>query len=40
MGAIEQMESSDAYIKVLLVDDHEMVRIGLAAVLNTEDGLK
>ena len=40
MGAIEQMESSDTYIKVLLVDDHEMVRIGLAAVLNTEDGIE
>lgn len=34
------MESSDPYIKVLLVDDHEMVRIGLAAVLNTEDGIE
>ena len=40
MGAIEQMESSDTYIKVLLVDDHEMVRIGLAAVLNTEEGIE
>ncbi|WP_150269316.1 response regulator [Paenibacillus tepidiphilus] len=27
-------------IKVLLVDDHEMVRIGLAAVLGTEDGIE
>ncbi|NMO95585.1 response regulator [Paenibacillus lemnae] len=31
------METS---IKVLLVDDHEMVRIGLAAVLGTEDGIE
>lgn len=27
-------------IKVMLVDDHEMVRIGLAAVLGTEDGIE
>ncbi|WP_144932471.1 response regulator transcription factor [Paenibacillus sp. 32O-W] len=27
-------------IKVLLVDDHEMVRIGLAAVLGTEEGIE
>ncbi|NEW09831.1 response regulator transcription factor [Paenibacillus sp. SYP-B3998] len=30
----------DANITVLLVDDHEMVRIGLAAVLGTEDGIE
>lgn len=30
----------EAEIKVLLVDDHEMVRIGLAAVLGTEDGIE
>jgi NarL family two-component system response regulator LiaR len=33
----EQMEMN---IKVLLVDDHEMVRIGLAAVLGTEEGIE
>ncbi|WP_379138640.1 response regulator [Paenibacillus sp. sgz500958] len=31
---------SETSIKVLLVDDHEMVRIGLAAVLGTEDGIE
>lgn len=30
----------DRDIKVLLVDDHEMVRIGLAAVLGTEEGIE
>jgi NarL family two-component system response regulator LiaR len=31
---------TDNPIKVLLVDDHEMVRIGLAAVLGTEEGIE
>jgi two-component system, NarL family, response regulator LiaR len=30
----------ETVIKVLLVDDHEMVRIGLAAVLGTEEGIE
>lgn len=34
-----EMET-ESPIKVLLVDDHEMVRIGLAAVLGTEDGIE
>jgi NarL family two-component system response regulator LiaR len=34
------MEELETSIKVLLVDDHEMVRIGLAAVLGTEDGIE
>ncbi|WP_438349145.1 response regulator [Paenibacillus sp. FA6] len=31
---------NETQIKVLLVDDHEMVRIGLAAVLGTEEGIE
>lgn len=31
---------TEELITVLLVDDHEMVRIGLAAVLDTEDGIE
>ena len=34
------MEEEQALVRVLLVDDHEMVRIGLAAVLGTEDGIE
>ncbi|MEF2243624.1 MULTISPECIES: response regulator transcription factor [unclassified Paenibacillus] len=33
-------DGENQVVKVLLVDDHEMVRIGLAAVLDTEDGLE
>lgn len=33
-------ENVENAIKVLLVDDHEMVRIGLAAVLDTEEGIE
>jgi NarL family two-component system response regulator LiaR len=40
MEALENMNALNQPIKVLLVDDHEMVRIGLAAVLNTEEGIE
>lgn len=32
--------TDDLVVRVLLVDDHEMVRIGLAAVLGTEEGIE
>ena len=35
-----QRYGGQAMIRVLLVDDHEMVRIGLAAVLGTEAGIE
>jgi len=40
MEAKIRMEAIEQTIKVLLVDDHEMVRIGLAAVLDTEEGIE
>ncbi|WP_305037461.1 response regulator [Cohnella mopanensis] len=32
--------ADQSLVRVLLVDDHEMVRIGLAAVLGTEEGIE
>ncbi|WP_310735597.1 response regulator transcription factor [Cohnella herbarum] len=32
--------AEQSMVRVLLVDDHEMVRIGLAAVLGTEEGIE
>jgi NarL family two-component system response regulator LiaR len=34
------MTTEKSFIRVLLVDEHEMVRIGLAAVLGTEEGIE
>lgn len=34
------MTNQQSLVRVLLVDDHEMVRIGLAAVLGTEEGIE
>lgn len=40
VNKVEPIEQLNERIKVLLVDDHEMVRIGLAAVLDTEEGIE
>jgi len=40
LSGMSGTEQFDQPIKVLLVDDHEMVRIGLAAVLDTEEGIE